>query len=52
MPQILAAHGAPYVATASIAYPNDLIQKIEKAINTEGPTYMSTPCPLLHRLGF
>jgi pyruvate ferredoxin oxidoreductase beta subunit len=27
MPAILAAHGAPYVATASIAYPNDFVQR-------------------------
>ena len=46
MPQILAAHGAPYVATASIAYPNDLIQKVEKAINTELALPMSrSMCP-------
>jgi len=46
MPQILAAHGAPYVATASIAYPNDLVKKVEKAVNTEGPCYLQvhTPC--------
>ena len=29
MPQIIAAHGSPYVATASIAYPADLMQKVE-----------------------
>jgi len=52
MPQILAAHGAPYVATASVAYPNDMIQKVEKAINTVGPNLRAAPCPLLHRLGF
>ena len=46
MPAILAAHGAPYVATASIAYPNDFIQKVERAINTPGPCYIQvhTPC--------
>ncbi|MCK8517892.1 thiamine pyrophosphate-dependent enzyme [Methanoculleus sp. 7T] len=46
MPRILAAHGAPYVATASIAYPNDFVQKVERAINTPGPCYIQvhTPC--------
>lgn len=46
MPAILAAHGAPYVATASIAYPNDFMKKVERAINTPGPCYIQvhTPC--------
>ncbi len=46
MPGILAAHGAPYVATASIAYPADLMQKVERAVNTPGPCYLQvhTPC--------
>ncbi|MHC1627106.1 MAG: thiamine pyrophosphate-dependent enzyme [Methanoculleaceae archaeon] len=46
MPAILAAHGAPYVATATIAYPMDLMKKVERAVNTEGPCYIQvhTPC--------
>lgn len=40
VPRIIAAHGAPYVATASIAYPLDLIKKLRKAAAIEGPTYM------------
>jgi len=46
MPGILAAHGAPYVATASIAYPADLMQKVERAVNTPGACYLQvhTPC--------
>jgi pyruvate ferredoxin oxidoreductase beta subunit len=52
MPQILAAHGAPYVATASIAYPNDLTQKIEKAINTQGATYVQVHAPCCTGWGF
>jgi len=46
LPQILAAHGSPYVATCSIAYPNDVIKKVDKAVTTEGPTYVQihTPC--------
>ena len=46
MPQILAAHGAPYIATCSIAYPNDIIKKVERAVKTDGPCYIQihTPC--------
>ncbi|HWQ65928.1 MAG TPA: thiamine pyrophosphate-dependent enzyme [Methanospirillum sp.] len=46
MPQILAAHGSPYVATCSLAYPNDVIKKVDRAVTTEGPTYVQihTPC--------
>jgi pyruvate ferredoxin oxidoreductase beta subunit len=40
MPGIVAAHGAPYVATASIAYPLDLIKKVRKAVAITGPTYI------------
>ncbi|HJJ55719.1 MAG TPA: thiamine pyrophosphate-dependent enzyme [Methanocorpusculum sp.] len=44
--QIMVAHGSPYVATASVAYPMDLMKKVEKAINTKGPCYIQvhTPC--------
>jgi len=46
LPQILAAHGSPYVATCSIAYPNDVIKKVDRAVQTEGPCYVQihTPC--------
>ncbi len=52
MPQILAAHGAPYVATASIAYPMDLMQKVERAIQTSGPTYVQVHSPCCTGWGF
>ena len=52
MPQIIAAHGAPYVATASIAYPADLMQKVEKAINTKGPCYVQVHAPCCTGWGF
>jgi len=52
MPQILAAHGAPYVATASIAYPADLMKKVEKAINTKGPCYVQVHAPCCTGWGF
>ena len=32
MPLIMAAHGIPYVATASIAYPEDYMKKVKKLL--------------------
>jgi len=52
MPAILAAHGSPYVATASIAYPNDFMQKVERAINTPGPCYVQVHAPCCTGWGF
>jgi len=45
--QIIVAHGSPYVAQANPAYYNDLIKKVRKALNTEGPTFINilSPCP-------
>jgi pyruvate/2-oxoacid:ferredoxin oxidoreductase beta subunit len=36
-----------YVATASIAYPIDLMNKVRKALNVRGPTFLHihAPCP-------
>ena len=45
IPAIIIAHGAPYVATASVAYPMDYIKKIRKAAAIEGPTYIHVHCP-------
>ena len=47
VPAIIAAHGIPYVATASPAYPLDLYDKICKAKTISGPKYIHvhTPCP-------
>lgn len=45
MVAIMAAHGSPYVATASVAYPLDLIKKVRKAASIEGPTYIHVHCP-------
>jgi len=47
MPAIMAAHGIPYVATASSSYPLDLYEKMRKAKDIEGTRfiYISTPCP-------
>ena len=40
MPEIMAAHNIPYVATASPSYPLDFIRKIEKAKSIKGPSYI------------
>jgi pyruvate ferredoxin oxidoreductase beta subunit len=47
LPAIVAAHGIPYVATASSAYLKDLEKKIKKAMTYHGPRYIQidTPCP-------
>ena len=48
MPAIATDHGCEYVATASIAYPRDFKQKIETALEHDGPKYIqiSAPCML------
>ena len=45
LPLIFAAHGA-YVATANIAYPQDFIKKVQKALSIKGPSYIQifSPC--------
>ena len=47
MPAIAAAHGIPYVATASPAYHLDLMNKVKKAVTVPGPAYVHiyAPCP-------
>ena len=47
MPLIMAAHDVPYVATACISYPLDLIAKLRKAKEMKGTRYIQilTPCP-------
>ena len=44
---IAAAHHIPYVATASIAYPDDLKKKVKKALELQ-PSYLQVhaPCPV------
>lgn len=45
---IVAAHRIPYVATANVAYPIDMDQKIERALSIEdGPSFIHIlqPCP-------
>jgi len=45
MPAIFVAHRVPYVATASVAYPLDLIQKLKRAGSIKGPAYVHIHCP-------
>ena len=47
VPTIVAAHNVPYVATASVGYPQDLINKIEKMKTIKGFRYLHvlSPCP-------
>ena len=47
LPAIVAAHGIPYVATVSPAYPVDLMNKAKKAAMIPGPAYLHvySTCP-------
>lgn len=44
---IMAAHRIPYAATASVAYPEDLVAKVKTARATKGTRFIHllTPCP-------
>jgi pyruvate ferredoxin oxidoreductase beta subunit len=48
LPAIAAAHGVPYVATATVGYYRDLEKKVETAMHYHGPRYIQVhvPCPL------
>ena len=45
--EIMAAHKIPYIATATIAFPEDLIRKVEKAMKYRGTKFLHilAPCP-------
>lgn len=47
MVEIMAAHGIPYTATASIAFPEDYIKKLEKGKKIKGPKFyhVFSTCP-------
>jgi len=47
IPMIVAGHGVPYVATASVAYVKDLQKKVKRAMTFHGARYIQidTPCP-------
>ncbi len=44
---IMVAHGIPYAATATIAYPEDFIRKVQKAKSIYGTKFLHVlaPCP-------
>jgi pyruvate/2-oxoacid:ferredoxin oxidoreductase beta subunit len=48
IPMIFAAHGVPYIATASVGYPEDLIAKINYGKTIEGfkMLIIQSPCPV------
>jgi pyruvate/2-oxoacid:ferredoxin oxidoreductase beta subunit len=48
IPMIFAAHGVPYVATASVGYPEDLIAKINYGKTVKGfkMIIIHSPCPV------
>jgi pyruvate ferredoxin oxidoreductase beta subunit len=50
--KIVAAHGIPYVATASVAYPIDYIKKVQKAAKIKGPKFINLLCPCQPGWGF
>jgi pyruvate ferredoxin oxidoreductase beta subunit len=43
--QIVAAHGDIYIATASSAYPEDLLRKVRKARSLNKPSFIHIICP-------
>jgi pyruvate ferredoxin oxidoreductase beta subunit len=47
MPEIAVAHDTPYVATACPSYPFDLMKKVRKGAEVEGPAYVHilSVCP-------
>ena len=48
IPMIFAAHYVPYIATASVAFPEDLMQKVKYAKDIEGfrIILIQAPCPV------
>jgi 2-oxoisovalerate ferredoxin oxidoreductase beta subunit len=45
--EIMVAHSIPYAATANIAYPEDLVKKLQKARSLKGMRFLHVyaPCP-------
>ena len=48
VPLILISHGVKYVATASVGYPTDFIEKLQRAAKIRGFRYIHllAPCPI------
>ncbi len=49
--EILVEHRIPYTATASVAFPEDFVRKVEKAKAVRGAKFihLSIPCPAGHK---
>ncbi len=49
--EMMAVQGAPYVATSSVGYPEDIEAKVKKALSIKGPKFIviHAPCPLAWR---
>ncbi len=52
MPMIAVAHGVPYVATATVSEPRDLMRKVRKALEIEGPKYLHILVPCVPGWGY
>jgi pyruvate ferredoxin oxidoreductase beta subunit len=52
IPLIAVAHGVPYVATATPAEPRDLVRKVQKALEIEGPKYLHLLVPCVPGWGY
>ena len=52
IPAIIAAHGTPYVATASVGYLKDLQKKVKRAMEFTGPRYIQIDQPCTSVWGF
>jgi len=50
LPEIFLKHSVHYLATANIGYPVDFMEKVQRAKQTNGPSYIhiSTPCIPAH----
>jgi len=51
-PRIMAEHGIPYVATASVSHPEDFMQKVFKAKKIKGMRYIHVLAPCFKAWGF
>jgi pyruvate ferredoxin oxidoreductase beta subunit/2-oxoisovalerate ferredoxin oxidoreductase beta subunit len=51
LPEIMAAHGIPYVATASASHLQDLVRKVEKAKRLRGTRFITVLIPCLDGWG-
>lgn len=47
MAAIALAHGLKYVAQSSAGFPDDITNKVKKALEVEGPSYIQILCPCI-----